>query len=123
MTYASKTTFCLNNLKILRPKVTKKILRICLRTFVNSQTGHFDSVFVNRYAKTESDFFTLKLVNKDLICDSKIVAVVDNHFMLNMLSIFLIHRTKRIGCLSIIGFCLLVDRVSILRLVFKFWSL
>ena len=25
MTYASKTTFCLNNLKILRPKVTKNI--------------------------------------------------------------------------------------------------
>ena len=25
MTYVSKTTFCLNNLKILRPKVTKNI--------------------------------------------------------------------------------------------------
>ena len=32
MTYATKTTFCLNNLKILRPKVTK-ILQICLKNF------------------------------------------------------------------------------------------
>ena len=30
MTNASKTAFCLNNLKILRPKVTK-ILQICLK--------------------------------------------------------------------------------------------
>jgi len=30
MTYASKTTFCFNNLKILRPKVTK-ILQIGLK--------------------------------------------------------------------------------------------
>jgi hypothetical protein len=34
MISASKTTFSLNNLKILRPKVTI-ILRICLRSFVN----------------------------------------------------------------------------------------
>ena len=32
MTFASKTTFCLNDLKILRLKVTK-ILQICLRNF------------------------------------------------------------------------------------------
>ena len=28
MTYASKTTFCLNNIKILRPKVTKNLILI-----------------------------------------------------------------------------------------------
>ena len=28
MTYASKTTFCLNNLKILRPKVTKNLTNL-----------------------------------------------------------------------------------------------
>jgi len=30
-----KTTFSLNDHKILRPKVTKKNLQICLRRFVN----------------------------------------------------------------------------------------
>jgi len=34
MISASKSTFSLNNLKILRPKVTK-ILQICVRGFVN----------------------------------------------------------------------------------------
>jgi len=33
---ASKTTFSHCNLKILRPKITKKILQICLKRFVNS---------------------------------------------------------------------------------------
>jgi hypothetical protein len=41
MIFASKTTFSLNNLKILRPKVTK-ILQICLRSFVNF---HPDIIF------------------------------------------------------------------------------
>jgi hypothetical protein len=36
MISASKTTFGFNNLKILRPIVTK-ILQICLRCFVNYQ--------------------------------------------------------------------------------------
>ncbi len=39
MIFASKTTFSHYNLKILRPKVTKKILQICLRSFVNFHHG------------------------------------------------------------------------------------
>ena len=38
MISASKTTFCLNNLKILRPKVSKKSYQFVGRTFVNSHT-------------------------------------------------------------------------------------
>jgi len=38
MISASKSTLSLNNLKILRPKVTK-ILQICLRSFVNPDPG------------------------------------------------------------------------------------
>jgi len=37
MISASKTTFSLNNLNILRPKITKKIVQICLISFVNFQ--------------------------------------------------------------------------------------
>jgi len=45
MISASKNTFTLNNLKILRPKV-KKILQICLRSFVNP---HPHEVQMNGY--------------------------------------------------------------------------
>ena len=40
MTYASKTTFCLNNLNILRPRVKKKSYEFALEIFVNSHSAH-----------------------------------------------------------------------------------
>ncbi len=57
MMSASKTTNIHFNLKILIPKVTK-ILRICLRSFVNS---HPESC---GYSNATSDSFTVEIGNK-----------------------------------------------------------
>jgi len=47
MISASKSTLSLDDLKILRPKVTK-ILQICVRSFVNPHRDLFQNIYVAR---------------------------------------------------------------------------
>ena len=90
MTYASKTTFCLKNLKILRPKVTK-ILRICLKNFC--EFSHWSRLFLDGHISTVTNallllLYTLQTFKKSM----KILILYDSY---NKLPNYFCQKTHR----------------------------